>query len=62
MLVHIDDADGNVTVTSNEDFSYIGWVSVGVTGTGSVNTCTGEIKIKLCFGPYCTYNFELVKA
>ncbi len=53
MLVTVS-VDGNITVQSNEPFNYGGATgALGVTGTGTVNFCTGAINIsKLDFaGP-----------
>jgi len=61
MLVTIDPTDSSVTVQSNEDFDYGGGFIVGITGTGAVGSCTGDISLTLDFGPYGPYYFDLVK-
>lgn len=61
--VTVTDSDGNVTVQSNEDFDYGGGFVVSVTGTGKINTCTGDIDISLDFSDaYPGYQLTLVKA
>jgi hypothetical protein len=60
MICVIDPATAKVTVTANEEFNY--GPSYGpTTGTGSVGSCTGNINLKLAFGPYGGYNFNLIK-
>lgn len=59
-IVTIDPATSKVVVTSNENFDY-GPAYGPTTGTGTVASCTGDIDLKLAFGPYGTYNFNLVK-
>ena len=61
--VTILDENGTVTAASNEDFDYGGGFVVPVTGSGSVNTCTGEILIDLDFSPaYTGYTLQLIPA
>ncbi|MCJ7466888.1 MAG: hypothetical protein MUO53_09375 [Maribacter sp.] len=63
LTVTIIDGDGNVTVQSNEDFDYGGGFVVPVTGTGKINTCTGDIDVSLDFSSsYAGYGMTLVKA
>lgn len=54
--------NGNVVVTSNEPFNYGGANVFAVTGTGTVNFCTGGINISsLAFGSNSGYKFVLQK-
>lgn len=62
LIVTVDPTDSSVTVVSNEDMDYGGGFIVGVTGTGAIGSCTGDIVITLNFGPYTGYNLELKKA
>lgn len=57
----LDTATGLVTVASNQTFNYIGWQNVSVSGTGSVNACTGDISLVLKFGTYTGNKFNLIK-
>jgi hypothetical protein len=50
-----------VTVTSNEPWNYGGTDIFTVTGTGTVGSCTGDINLKLFFGTFGPYTFNLVK-
>lgn len=61
MLVTVNPEDGSATVQSNEDFDYIGFAVLPVTGIGTVGTCTGDINLVLNFGPYTDYTFTLTK-
>ncbi len=61
MIVTINPVNGAVTITSNEPFNYGGGFLVPVTGTGSVGSCTGDINLKVNFGPYTNYGLSLVK-
>ncbi|WP_031426265.1 hypothetical protein [Flavimarina sp. Hel_I_48] len=62
MIVTIDPSDGSVDVTANEDFDYGGDFVVTVTGEGTVATCTGNINLRIDFGPSYTDNaFRLTK-
>ena len=49
MLVTINPEDGTVSVASNEQFDYGEGSLTDVTGTGSVETCTGYINLSLDF-------------
>ena len=61
--VKVLDANGNVSVSSNEDMCYDGWICVEITGSGKVNTCTGDISIDIDFGPsYKGYTLTLKKS
>ncbi|WP_338409755.1 Calx-beta domain-containing protein [uncultured Flavobacterium sp.] len=53
--------DGKCTVASNEDFAYIGWQTLPVTGNGTVNFCDRSINLGLNFGPYTGYRLRLAK-
>lgn len=61
MEVTINPADGSASVTSNECFDYGPGFCLDITGTGSVGTCTGDINLKIDFGPYDNQGFSLVK-
>ena len=55
-------ADGSVVITSNTNFDYGGGFAVAVTGTGSVDRCTGDITLKpINFGNYKNNTFVLKK-
>lgn len=60
--VTVLDSNGKVSVSGNEDMCYNGWVCVTITGSGVINTCTGEINIDINFGPYSGYTLTLVKS
>jgi hypothetical protein len=62
MKVTINPANGNVTVVSPVDMAYTGWLTIHVTGTGTVGTCTGSINLVVNFGPFTNNAFNLVKA
>lgn len=57
-IVTIDPATGNATVTGTEDWIYSFGYTAEVTGSGSVNACTGEINLVIDFllDPYGPYN------
>lgn len=57
LIATVDPLTGNVTVESNEDYDYDGYTG-SVTGSGTVNACTGEIDIVLDFmlDPYGLYD------
>jgi len=59
--VTVIDSDGNVTLSSNEDMCYDGWICVPISGTGVVNTCTGDLSIDIDFGAYKGYTLTLKK-
>lgn len=61
MICVIDPAKATVKVTANEQFKYIGWENLTVTGTGTVGSCTGSIDLILTFGTYGNYKLNLVK-
>lgn len=62
LICTINPATNAVTVTSNEQWSYIGWNTVTVTGSGSVASCTGDINLKLNFsGSSQNQSLKLVK-
>lgn len=50
MTVTVVDEDGNVTVQGNEDFDYGPGFQLDVTGSGKINTCTGDIDLSIDFG------------
>ena len=61
MILTVSD-DGSVVVTSNQDFNYGGGFSVPVTGTGTVDRCSGDINLSaINFGKYKNNKFVLVK-
>ncbi|MEL1240040.1 hypothetical protein [Flavobacterium flavipallidum] len=60
-IVTIDPSNSTVTLVSNVNLNYTGWLSLPVTGTGTVGSCTGDIILSMNFGPYEKYNFELKK-
>lgn len=61
--VTVVDDDGNVTLASNECFSYNGWICADVTGDGTINTCTGDMTLNLTFaGVYDGYVLQLTAA
>jgi len=61
MIVTIDPATANVTVTANEKFNYGGTQIYTCTGTGTVSACTGDINLKLLFNGSGPYTFNLSK-
>lgn len=63
IIVTIDAAKAIVTsATSYSFFNYGSATNYTVTaGTGSVNSCTGDIELKLTWGAYGTYAFNLKK-
>ena len=61
MILTVSD-DGSVVITSNQDFNYGGGFSVPVTGTGTVDRCSGDINLSaINFGKYKNNKFVLVK-
>ncbi len=61
--VTVLDENGTVSAASNEDFDYGGGFVVPVTGSGTINTCTGEILIDLDFSSaYTGYTLQLAPA
>jgi len=62
MKVTINPAMEKVTVVSPVDMAYTGWLTLHITGTGTVGTCTGSINLKVNFGPFKNNTFNLVKA
>lgn len=62
MICVIDPATSTVKVTANEQFKYIGWENLTVTGTGTVGSCTGSIDLTITFGGYGNYKLSLVKS
>ena len=63
ILVTVIDENGTVTAESNEPFDYGGPFQLQVTGTGSVNTCTGEILVDLDFSSaFAGYTLQLRRA
>lgn len=60
MILTIDN-DGNVVVTSNEDFDYTGFAVLPITGDGSVNFCNGDIELVVNYGAYAGYSLVLSK-
>jgi hypothetical protein len=62
MKVTFNPATAAVTsILSNEAFDYGVFIPI-TAGSGSVGSCTGDINIKVTWGPYGTYGFNLVKA
>ncbi len=61
LVVTVNPTTLNVTVASNEPFQYTGWETLNITGSGSVNACTGRITLKVNYGPYAGYNLVLDK-
>lgn len=61
MIVKVNPATATVTVTSNEPFKYLPAFILPVTGTGSVDTCNGDIKVVLAFGGFTGNTFILKK-
>lgn len=64
LIVTVDPSTGNATVVSNEPFDYGQGPEGSVTGSGTVNACTGEIDLVLdfdlgSFGVYPGYAFSL---
>jgi hypothetical protein len=54
--------EGNVVVTSNQNFDYGGGFVVPITGTGTVDRCSGDINLSvLNFGTYKNNKFVLKK-
>lgn len=61
LIVIVNPATNAVTVTSNEGFNYGPGQVYPVTGSGTVGSCTGEIKLKLSFSGSAPYNLYLKK-
>jgi hypothetical protein len=62
IICTVNPANNTVVVTSNEQWSYIGWNTVTVTGSGTVGSCTGDINLKLNFsGSSQNQTLNLVK-
>ena len=57
LIATVDPATGAVTVESNEAFDYGQGDEGGITGSGTVNQCTGEINLNLTYdlGPLGVY-------
>lgn len=54
--------DGSVAVTANEIFNYGGGFKVPVTGSGTIDFCTGDISLDILnFGAYKNNKFVLMK-
>lgn len=60
MIVTVS-ANGTATVTANELFNYGGTDIFLVTGTGTVNACTGAIDLSVKYGALGPYKLSLVK-
>lgn len=55
-------ADGSVVISSNQNFNYGGGFVVPVTGTGTVDKCSGDISLNpINFGNYKNNTFILKK-
>jgi hypothetical protein len=63
MLVTINPATATVTsIRSNTIYDYGTGGTASVTaGTGTLSSCTGDMNLKVTWGPYGTANFNLVK-
>jgi hypothetical protein len=62
MEVTVNPITSNATVVSNENFLYTGWLSIPVTGTGTVNFCNYSINLVLNFSSsYPNNEFNLIK-
>lgn len=61
MIVKVNPLTATVTVNSNEVFDYGPGFLLQVTGTGSVDTCNGDISVVLAFGPFTGNTFKLKK-
>jgi hypothetical protein len=61
LIVTVNPATNAVTVKSNESFNYGPGQVYAVTGSGTVGSCTGDIKLKLSFNGSAPYNLYLKK-
>lgn len=63
LIVSVDLATAKVTsITSNTFYDYGGGTTISVTaGSGTLSSCTGDMNLKVTWGPYGTYTFNLVK-
>lgn len=63
MIVTINPATATVvSITSNTFYDYgAGGTATVTAGTGTLSSCTGNMNLKVTWGPYGTYDFNLAK-